>query len=218
MPNLPDAINARKSWSNGWPPQSRDSVRRAPGCTRRRGHHSRRRQSALAPRTDQLSVRHRRRWGPPWLSRCGHFPGSHRHSAYRSVVLASCRTPPASRQREMTRQCRGGRASWFLFPLATNQRLRMALEIVRERAQCLSSPADLTQRLARVHLQRRIPVEGALGCTERLARLSQCRTCLGRHLRVKPVDELIRTLQHLMHVGANLFEGDLLQLPCEAGD
>src|SRR5207249_2208427 len=93
----------------------------------------------------------------------------------------------------------------------------MALEIVREHAHRLCSPADFTQGLARVLLQRRVGLEGALRCAEGLACFRQRRARFGRDLRVESLDEATRTLQHLLQVGANLVEGNLFQLLREAG-
>src|SRR5206468_1294099 len=93
----------------------------------------------------------------------------------------------------------------------------MPLEIVREHAHRLCSPADFAQGLARVLLQRRVGLETALRCAEGLACFRQRRACFRRDLRVESLDEATRTLQHLLQVGANLVEGNLFQLLREAG-
>src|SRR5258706_14833190 len=88
----------------------------------------------------------------------------------------------------------------------------MALKVVGQYTERLSSASHLAHRLSGTGLRGRVARQQPVGRGERLARLPQCRPERRADLRVDVVDEPLGALQRLAQVAWKIVQRDLLQL------
>src|SRR5258706_2598676 len=88
----------------------------------------------------------------------------------------------------------------------------MALKVVGQYTERLSSASHLAHRLSGIGLQGRVARQQPVGRGERLARLPQCRPERRADLRVDVVDEPLGAWQRLAQVACKMVQRDLLQL------